>query len=424
MKSKNANVHLTLEERKVIERGIENNSTKTAIAITLGKDNSTIGKEISQHRVITFQCALPLECANYKKCKYNRNCKQTCPDYKKYKCKRRDRSPGACNGCSNFSHCRFTKYKYQAITADYEYKEKLVSSRVGFDLNENDIDMLSSIVVPLINQGLSPYSIVQAHPELNICEKTLYTYIDGGVFKDVKNIDLRRKVSMKVKKQYTTKKREDRKYLEGRKYADYLEYVDINEISDIVEMDTVYNCQSGPYIQTFKFVKYSFLFAIYHTEKTTEAMNYGVEVLYDILGDTLFKKYVKVILTDRGGEFIRPNEIEKAPDDSVRTRVFYCDPMCSNQKGSIENNHKELRYICPKECDLYQLGLTSQKALNTVLSNINSFKKENINGKTPFEYLQFLAPELSARFISFGIKNIENQDNVILKSYLLKPFKK
>ena len=35
--------HLTSEERRIIETGIRNGSTKTAIAKIIGKDNSTIG---------------------------------------------------------------------------------------------------------------------------------------------------------------------------------------------------------------------------------------------------------------------------------------------------------------------------------------------------------------------------------------------
>lgn len=44
--SENKNKALTLEERQVIEIGIRNHSTKADIARTLGKDKSTIGKEI------------------------------------------------------------------------------------------------------------------------------------------------------------------------------------------------------------------------------------------------------------------------------------------------------------------------------------------------------------------------------------------
>ena len=66
MKTTNAFSHLTLEERRIILTGITNNSTKTAIAQTIGKDKSTVGKEIKLHRVLTHKCKMPLECNNYR----------------------------------------------------------------------------------------------------------------------------------------------------------------------------------------------------------------------------------------------------------------------------------------------------------------------------------------------------------------------
>ena len=41
-KQKHDNTHLTLDERKIIQAGIENNSTKADIAQTIGKDATTI----------------------------------------------------------------------------------------------------------------------------------------------------------------------------------------------------------------------------------------------------------------------------------------------------------------------------------------------------------------------------------------------
>lgn len=81
MSSSNSNKHLTLQERSIIETGIRNRSSKKAIADTLGKDKSTIGKEILSHRQLTKKCNLPLECAVYKTCKHGRNCTSSCPDF-------------------------------------------------------------------------------------------------------------------------------------------------------------------------------------------------------------------------------------------------------------------------------------------------------------------------------------------------------
>ena len=104
---------------------------------------------------------------------------------------------------------------------------------------------------------------------------------------------------------------------------------------------------------------------------------------------------------------------------NLRTRLFYCDPQASHQKGSLENNHIELRYICPKGTDLKELGLTDQSKLNLAVSHINSARKEHLHGKSPIELMQFLEPELFEHFYEFGICKIEG-DKVILKPYLLK----
>ena len=102
--------HLTLEERRIILTGISNGSTKSAIAKTIGKDRSTVAKEIRLHRTLSHKCKMPLECNHYRKCVHGRQCTPDCPEYSPFRCSRRDRSPGACNGCSSWSRCRFNKF--------------------------------------------------------------------------------------------------------------------------------------------------------------------------------------------------------------------------------------------------------------------------------------------------------------------------
>lgn len=102
MAKSNKNLHLTLSERQIIQRGIENGSTKTSIAATLGKDKSTIGKEIKAHRKHSHICSFDPACANKDRCKHHHVCKN-CADLVVFKCKRRDRSPGAAMAVLNTS---------------------------------------------------------------------------------------------------------------------------------------------------------------------------------------------------------------------------------------------------------------------------------------------------------------------------------
>lgn len=423
MSSNNKNLHLTVQERIIIEKGIENGSTKAAIALTIGKDKSTVGKEIKKHRKLVHKSSYKINCANIKNCSHNHVC-DNCADFKPFTCNRRDRSPGACNGCSKYTHCRYDKYRYKADFSHKKYREDLVDSRTGINMSYEECKAMADIIVPLIEAGHSPYHIVTNHPELNISEKTLYNYIENGIFREfgLLDIDLRIKTKRKITKKASNKykKREDKKYLNGRTYDDFINYTAENKNLSVVEMDTVYNNGStGPFMQTFKFLDYSFMFIVYQEEKTAKSMVEGVDLLEKILGEDLFSEEVAIIKTDRGSEFCDAEGFEKEENESRRTRIFYCDPMASGQKGSLENNHKEIRYICPKENDLKDLGLNSQEKAKLIVSHINSQSKEHLKGKSPLEVMGFMNPALYQKFKDFGIERI-NKDNIVLKPYLLK----
>ena len=423
MSSNNKNLHLTVQERIIIEKGIENGSIKAAIALTIGKDKSTVGKEIKKHRELVHKSSYKINCANMKNCSHNHVC-DNCADFKPFTCNRRDRSPGACNGCSKYTYCRYDKYRYKADFSHKKYREDLVDSRTGINMPYEECKAMADIIVPLIKAGHSPYHIVTNHPELNISEKTLYNYIENGIFREfgLLDIDLRIKTKRKITKKASNKykKREDKKYLNGRTYDDFINYTAENKNLSVVEMDTVYNNGStGPFMQTFKFLDYSFMFIVYQEEKTAKSMVEGVDLLEKILGEDLFSEEVAIIKTDRGSEFCDAEGFEKEENESRRTRIFYCDPMASGQKGSLENNHKEIRYICPKENDLKDLGLNSQEKANLIVSHINSQSKEHLKGKSPLEVMEFMNPALYQKFKDFGIERI-NKDNIVLKPYLLK----
>lgn len=419
--------HLTLEDRIIIETGIRNGATKTSIAKTLGKDNSTIGKEIKKHRYQSAFCKMALECKAYKTCLHGRKCHLNCPDYIPFSCKRRDSSPGACNGCSNMRHCRFHKFRYSAAKAQAKYEADLVATRVGLDLDQEEVKRLAEIIVKPIKQGQSPYAIITNHPDIGISEKSLYNYIEQGVFREYGIIDLnlRQKVARKQHKKskaITFKKRQNRKFLIGREYRDFQKFIadssQEGEIS-IIEMDTIFNKQHGPFIQTFYFKKFKFLIAFLHQKKTAKTMSEGIDLLEEILSNELFEKYVQVILTDRGSEFSDPLAIEYRKDQTRRTFVFYCDPMSPGQKGTLEKKHADFRFIVPKGESFEKLGLVSQVQLNKALAHLNSYPTEACCGKTPWQLLLFLAPDMAAKFQQFGIEIID-KDLVTLSPNIFK----
>ena len=135
-------------------------------------------------------------CKHYNECKI---CISRCHDFEELPCADRDRFIGACNGCKNIRICKKQKYFYYANIAQKNYEYTLKDSRLGVDLNTTELFELAHIICPLIKQGQSIYTILQNHPEIKQCEKTIYTYIEMSLFKDwsVTNLELRRKVKKK-----------------------------------------------------------------------------------------------------------------------------------------------------------------------------------------------------------------------------------
>lgn len=235
--------HLTFGDRQIIQKGIENGSSKKAIADLLGKDKSTIGKEIERHRELAYKFKLPLECAAYPHCRFNRICTTNCTDFVQFTCARRDRSPGACNGCGKYNSCRFNKFKYYADHAHSAYRDTLVESRSGVNATVSTIRKLGELIKPLLEKGQSVYAILEAHPEIGLSEKTIYTYIETGVFTEagvpINCLDLKMQVRRTPSKKRQFKPRRDLSYTKGRTSKEYDEYMAANPNARVVQMDTV-----------------------------------------------------------------------------------------------------------------------------------------------------------------------------------------
>ena len=250
--------HMTQDNRVTIEKGLDTGTSLRKIADSIGKDPSTVSKEIKKHRTLyahnTFnepsnKCALFRNCrikqlcigsmpSCKKMCYTCSRCNRICPDFvpRSYHCERLDKAPFVCNGCSQKNRCRMDKYYYKATTAFRQYKTILVESRTGINISEADLKVLDELVAPLILQGQSPYTILNNHPEIGLSEKTLYNYIEQGVL-SVKNIDLPKKVVYKVRSVHKTEINDPRIF-EGRTFKDYQEYIKAHPDTPVVEMDT------------------------------------------------------------------------------------------------------------------------------------------------------------------------------------------
>ena len=412
-------MHLTFEERCKIEELLNKRLRKYEIAKELNRTQSTISREINSHKDFHMHTDYS---NNYYSCVYFKNCKSCdhrCKFFKPIVCKDRDKFYGACNNCEKVKNCKLDKYFYRATRAEKDYRYHLSESRKGINMDENELFNLAYLICPLIRKGQSIYTILENHPEINLSAKSIYNYIDAGYFKDfgVTNMTLRRKVIRRKRKVNTTKfkKRKESADYTGRTYADYLQYKLDNPDKSTTEMDTIYNNQSGPYIQTFIFENTSFMIGILHSEKTANSMSNALNKIQENLSAEEYEKLFSLILSDRGTEFSKPIQFEVNKDTGeIKGKIFYCDPQHASQKPHVENNHILIRYILPKKTNL---NFLTQEKLDLMFSHLNSTSRSILGGKTPYEVFTFLYGTEVAK--KLNIQKIR-KDDVTLTPSLLK----
>jgi IS30 family transposase len=276
-----------------------------------------------------------------------------------------------------------------------------------------EAERIGDLLYPLIYQGHSVYhACLVLKDQLMLSEKTIYSYIEGGVL-NIKNIDLPRKVRYRQRK----KPREfkvDKGCRIGRSYENYLSFMEENENPAVVQMDSVKGDMSGKVLLTIHFVETGFMLAFIREQNTAKSVTDIFNKLYEELGRELFMKLFPVILTDNGSEFSDPMKIEFDENGERRTYIFYCDQNRSDQKGSIEVNHEFIRRISPKGKSFNE---RSQEDIDLMMSHINSYKRKRLNNQSPYTaFSLFYGSEIPQKL---GIEEIP-ADEVRISPELLK----
>lgn len=435
---KNKQKHLTLSDRVFIEQGLVQGNSFTDIGKALGKDPSTISKEVKLHYEIRTASASSRECRscrNHDTCDLrhvcgrnycNRRCRSCyqatlhngCPDADFITCSIPFKPPYVCNACDKRSVCHLEKHVYHATKAQAEYESTLVKSRIGINMTPEELSALNDLISPLIKKGQPLSHIFAVHADdIPVCRRTLYNYLNQSVF-EARNMDLHRRVRYKKRRvNKNTPKSRNLEYLyrNKRTYKDFEIYMEHHPDASVVELDTVKGTrEAGKCLMTLLFRSCNFMIIILLPRCTQDCVVNAINSLYDAITPRLFKKYFEVILTDNGPEFKNPWDIEKDPNGKHRCYVFYCDPYASNQKGKLEKNHEYIRYVIPKGKSMQNF---TQADINKLASHINSTARDGLNGATPFALANILIdkriPILTGQFEV-------SPDDVMLKPELLK----
>ncbi|MDU3028534.1 MAG: IS30 family transposase [Enterococcus faecalis] len=367
--------HLTLSDRNDIQLGLERGETFKAIGQLILKDPTTISKEVKRNKQVREYTSNNLPCPLLNK------------------------APFVCNGCpKRRQNCGFKKIFYLAKQAQKQYEQTLVEAREGTPLNSKTFWDMDKIISDGVKKGQHIYHILKTH-NLDVSSSTVYRHIRKG-YLSIAPIDLARAVKFKErrKSKLPSIPKEAKK---GRSYEDFLNYLALKQLNSWLEMDTVMGRMGGKVLLTFNLSFCNFIFARLLDNKTALEVT---KHLYDIKNtlhqaDKDFFQLFPVILTDNGGEFARVDDIEM--DVRGESKLFFCDPNRSDQKGRIEKNHTLIRDILPKGTSFDNL---TQEDINLICSHVNSVKRAALNGKSAYELFAFTYGEETPKLL--GISKI------------------
>lgn len=428
------NAHLTLEERITIEVSLKERKSFKQIARELGKDPSTISKEVRNHKIFdtpkTFNpCSKYSTCNKhsdkknrccekctklYQHCRTCGECYKKCSEFTLATCLKLDKPPYVCNGCLNRRSCHLERHLYSASRAQEEYELVRTESRTGIAVSPEELQRIDDIISPLIRKGQSLHHICVNHgDEIMLDERTLYNYFESNLF-SAGNLDLPRKVRYRARKKEKSELRVDKKCFLHRTYEDFTIFMNAFPDTAVVEMDSVIGRKGGKVLLTLFFRNSEFMLAFIRDANTARSVTDIHNDLYKILGHETYCKLFPLILTDRGSEFTNPISIEFTDNGEQRTRIFYCDPQRSDQKAGIEVTHEFIRRILPKGTSFDTL---TQDDINLMMNHINSYTRKKLNDRSAHQLFNFYFGEdvlskLNAVLIP--------ADDIILKPDLLK----
>lgn len=414
--------HLTESHRIKIEHYLNENYSYRKIAELLNVNVSTISREvkrnirtysISNHMVVV-ECIHKDNCERLKGSSKSKMCSINCPDYELRKCDRfstKNAKP-VCNSCPNNAKCKLARKKYIANVANNKYELRIIL-RPKIRITQEQFDFINKLFSEKMTKGQSISVIYQNHKdEIMISENTVRNYLKRGLLNS-NQLDM-------IRPRFTANKSVKRRViknvdlLNGRTYEDYINYTKEKDIL-IVQLDTVVGkLVDNKKILTIHWPSFHFQIGILLEKLSPAFVNNALMELKNKLGLETYKILFQVILTDNGIEFSLLDEIENDENGELITKVFFCDPYKSSQKGSCERNHEFIRYVLPKGVSFDNLN---QKDVDLIFSHINSTPRNSLGFKTPFELFK----------TAFGIEvlrilniNEINKDDVHLKPELIK----
>lgn len=270
-----------------------------------------------------------------------------------------------------------TEIRYSCDLAQNKYDEAVKNRGTSLKIG-NDIKLANYIENKILNEDYSPDAVIGeitakgmwSEFSVRICSKTVYNYISKNVFLSLTNKDLPVKGKRKQKK---NKIKRLKRLPAGDSIEKRPEHIKDREEFGHWEMDSVIGKQKESkntiLALTERKTRNELIFKL--PDHTTQSVVKTLNKLERQWGKDAFRTIFKTITVDNGTEFAACKELEKSVFGGTkpRTKLFYCHPYSSYERGSNENQNRMIRRKVPKGCNFDRMSSTEIKNVELWLNN-------------------------------------------------------
>ena len=267
-----------------------------------------------------------------------------------------------------------TEERYSPDIAQEKKNEALAAKGADIKIGK-EREFADRIEEIIINDGYSPAAALAKVKEegytFSICVTTLYSYIDKGIFLNLTNkqLPVKRKGEKRVYRKTTAKRASKGESIEKRPE-------EINEREEFGhwEMDTVVGkkgvSKKSLLVLTERKTRKEIIMLL--KEHTAAAVVKALDRLERKLG-AKFRDIFKSITVDNGSEFADYEGMKRSRRGKKdRTKIYYCHPYSSWERGSNENQNKLVRRHIPKGTDFDD---KTQREVDKIEEWINNYPR-------------------------------------------------
>ena len=214
----------------------------------------------------------------------------------------------------------------------------------------------------------------QANMHGAVCTKTLYSYIDQGLFAGVSNETLWEKRQRRNHSRRSLQRRRKR-LLPRQSIEKRPEHVNRREQFGHWEMDLVVGPTGGSNAAMLTLVERKTRHVICRKipDKSQASVLRAFRAIESQFGARRFRNLFKSITADNGSEFLDVESLQtSAFSRRQRTTLFYAHPYAAWERGSNENANRMIRRFIAKGRDIARL---TQKAIQEIARWINNYPR-------------------------------------------------